>query len=107
MKLFISLLLLCSIAEAKLIKVTYSLESEKKAQLISKVLREKFYIPELLINKEVLDIPCHKDNKTIVHLCIDEENELKLLWMDRKRFDYTLSHLIEFPTLDIASKGEK
>ena len=106
MKLFISILIIPFFAQANLIKIKYIFGNEQKAQQVAQILENKFYIPSLLITTVQTNKPCRKDKATIVHLCFDEDNELQMPWIDRERFDFTLSHMVELPVIDLANNHE-
>lgn len=106
MKLFISILLIPALVQAKLIKVKYDFGNEDKARQVVQILEQKFYIPSLLIQMQQTSDPCHQDKKTIVHLCLDQNNELQMPWMDRERFNFTLSHMVELPVINLAKNNE-
>lgn len=56
----------------------------KKAELINEIMTEKIGIPQNLIEVSNTALPCIIRDEAVVHLCIDEDGDVKLRNYDRK-----------------------
>ena len=109
MKLYFSFFIFTLFLQAKasMIEISFHENESAKAKDIFNILVKKFFIPKNLILTQIIEGPCRVHKNRIVHLCINKATELELLWMDKKRFDYTLAHMIEFPPLKIVENSNE
>ncbi len=58
--------------------------NHENLEIVHSLLLKKFYIPDNLITKEKEPAPCKANDRTVIHLCIDEKGEMKILNVDNK-----------------------
>jgi hypothetical protein len=93
--------------QAALVEVSHLPEHNNRAKVLAKILHQNFYIPKAIIKLRESSTPCRPKKNTIVHLCIDTDEEFKMAWINQKRFEFTLAHMIELPPINMASGYEK
>jgi hypothetical protein len=79
--------LLCwssSLLARDLILVTYHPQGEIKALLIREILQQDLHFPDLLITLREENLPCRRNDDVLWHICVDEQENMKILLIRQK-----------------------
>ena len=58
--------------------------NHENVEIVHSLLLKKFFIPDNLITRVTEPSPCKANDKAVIHLCIDEKGEMKILKVDQK-----------------------
>lgn len=86
-KLIFNLLILASIKSAwasEMVLITYQKDSPL-IQTMETVLTRDFYIPQELIKKVQTEFECESYETAILHLCLTNDQEMKVVDFDKKK----------------------
>ena len=88
MKLIFNLLLFLSLANtsfghARDIVLIENLSSDEEGEVVKKILNEKYKIPIELISLRLVQKNCSLKSEAIMHICIEENGELKVARMNK------------------------
>lgn len=67
----------------------------EEAQMVMKVLEQKFNIPRKLITVRNIANNCSKDSDAIMHLCVSENAEMEIVKMNKFVVEKTLRVFLE------------
>lgn len=83
-KLFILNLLVHSASGfSREIVLIENLSSQEEGEVVKNILIKKYKIPQELITLKQNETTCSKNSESILHLCIDENGELKVARMNK------------------------
>ncbi|MFZ4712102.1 MAG: hypothetical protein ACOYL6_00185 [Bacteriovoracaceae bacterium] len=80
---FVFLFLLSLNARAMDVIVLSYTEKNMEVEIVQKLLKERFYIPENLISVEQSSNPCRKRDDVVIHLCFIKE-VMKVMYVNQK-----------------------
>ncbi len=96
MKFICSLcLLLSSTLYAREVILVENKATKEEAQMVLRVLQEKFNIPRKLITIRNIANECAKDSDAIMHLCLKENAEVDIVKMNKFVVEKTLRVFLE------------
>ena len=79
-KMMIVLLLLIistSSLARPIIIIVYEESEHARAEMVSRILKDQFIIPDLLISQRVDNIPCNPIKEALLHICITKNQEIR------------------------------